>query len=104
MSEIPDVNGEFEVEGLPEAPGDGEWSIYKYPGEPNDWPNEWDWQGGLYYIMKLTCDGTDEYTQPLIGFEDSNIALLAETLIALRARARRGSVADTTTIHPIPKA
>lgn len=104
MSDEPDVNGVFEVQGLPPAPGGGQWSIYKWPGDVNEWPNPWDWQLGLRYIMKLVCDGTDEYTYPLAGWTAQDIVGVANTLIHQRLQHRLGEIADTMTIYPVPPA
>jgi hypothetical protein len=103
MSYVPDENGNFEVEGLPPAPANGQWTIYKYDGPEYDWPNAWDYNGALNYIIKLICDdGTFDY--PVESFDDSTIAQRAELLIRQRNQAVRGTVADTTDIHPVPKA
>lgn len=103
MSYIPDENGNFDVDGLPAAPANGGWTIYKYPGPENDWPNDWDWPGGLRYIIKLVCDdGTFDY--PLTSFDDQTITTLAEQLIRQRNQEVRGTVANTIDIHPVPKA
>lgn len=105
MSDVPDVNGEFEVEGLPVIEG-AVWTISKREGPTPESPNEWwDWPVEMYGFWLTLTVGSEEWTLPLYNtMNDIAIATQAEQLYATRLGELRNGTAETTDIHPVPKA
>jgi hypothetical protein len=105
MSDAPDVNGEFEVAGLPEIDG-AVWTISKREGPTPEYPNTW-WDYNvedLGFWLTLTV-GSDEWVLPTYtSLSDGTIANTAGELYLMRLNDIRGAVAETTDIHPVPKA
>lgn len=105
MSDAPDINGEFEVDGLPAIDG-AVWTISKREGPTPEYPDIWwDWNVDDYgYWLKLVV-GTNEWILPTqIVLSDGGIVYTAIQLYTQRLNDVRRSVADTTNIYPVPKA
>lgn len=105
MSDVPDVNGEFEVEGLPVIEG-AVWTISKREGPTPESPNQWwDYPVEDYgYWMTLTV-GSDEWTFVMYStLSDYSIALMAQQIYNIRLVELRNGTAQTTDIHPVPPA
>lgn len=106
MSDEPDVlTGEFDVVGLPEIDG-ATWTITARPGPTPEWPEDWwSWDQSTHgYWLTLTV-GSDEWTLPTrTELIDNGIMDTGYQLQVLRLADVRGEVAQTTPIHPVPKA
>lgn len=105
MSDVPDVNGEFEVAGLPEIVG-AVWTISKREGPTPEYPDKW-WDydvAGQGFWLTLTVD-SEEWVIPIWNLmTDGGIVGQAQQLYEQRLGELRGGTAETTNIHPIPKA
>ena len=105
MGVVPDINGEFEVPDLPEAPSGGTWTISKRLTTP-EYPDKW-WDYGidqLPWMMVLnTSEGTWEC--PIYDTSDKSIKLSAESCLLFRFEELRGEwITANGPAHPVPQA
>lgn len=105
MSDVPDVNGEFEVAGLPEIDG-AVWTISKRTGATPEYPNEWwDFPVELQGFWLTLTVGSDSWFLPAYSqMNDGGIVVVAQQLFDMRLGELRAATAETTDIHPVPKA